>query len=130
MPASDHVNPYQLKLFMQAHELMDTESGDANYNTLRQSTQTHDRKLEESKMNWEDYNNNHYLGWTPDSGDHNLYESVQKKGVQKPVELYLDSNMGQYRPIIADGNHRTAVANDINPNMYLPVTYHPFKIKD
>lgn len=114
---------------MQAHELMDTESGDANYNTLRQSTQTHDRKLDESKLGWTDYNNEHYLGWTPDEDDSNLYESIQKKGVQKPVELYLDSNMGQYRPIIADGNHRTAVANDIDPNMYLPVTYHPFKIK-
>lgn len=129
MPASDHLQPYQLKLFMQAHELMDTESGDANYNTLRQSTQTHDRKLDESKLGWTDYNNEHYLGWTPDEDDSNLYESIQKKGVQKPVELYLDSNMGQYRPIIADGNHRTAVANDIDPNMYLPVTYHPFKIK-
>lgn len=114
---------------MQAHELMDTQSGDANYSTLRENSRTHERKLDESKMNWDDYHNNHYLSWTPDSGDHNLYESIQKKGVQKPVELYLDTNMGYYRPVISDGNHRTAVANDINPNMYLPVEYQPFKIK-
>lgn len=129
MAASNHLQPYQLKLFMQAHELMDTESGDAGGNTLRESTQTHARKLDESKMNWEDYNNEHFLSWTPDKDDSNLYESIQKKGVQKPVQIYLDKNMGQYIPMISNGNHRTAVANDINPNMYIPVEYDPFKIK-
>jgi len=130
MPASDHLQPYQLKLVMTAGELMDTDSSDAKLSTLRENSNIHDRKLEESKMNWEDYHNNHFLPWTPDSDDSNLYESIQKKGVQKPVEVYLSKNTGQYRPIITDGNHRTAVANDINPNMYIPVEYDHFKIKD
>lgn len=130
MPASDHLQPYQLKLFMTAGELMNIPSADAGFDSLAQNDHMRNRKMSEAKMGWDDYRNNHFLGWKPDADDSNLYESIKKKGIQKPVELYLDSDSGQYVPTINDGNHRTTVANDINPNMYVPIQYSHFTIKD
>ena len=109
---------------------MNIPSGDARMMPLANNDYMHKRKLEESKMGWSDYHNSHFLSWKPEDDDANLYESIQKKGIQKPVELYLSKEDGNFQPEIVDGNHRTAVANDINPNMYVPVSYHDFRIKD
>lgn len=131
MPASDHLQPYQLKLFMQAHELMNTPAGDAGgAKTLSEHHVIHDRKLRESKMGFNDEYRPTILGWTPDKDDSSLYESIQKKGVQKPVNLslFIDDN-GDYEPMINDGHHRISAANDINPNMYVPVEYSHFEVK-
>lgn len=109
---------------------MNIPSGDARMMPLANNDYMHKRKLEESKMGWADYHNSHFLSWKPEDDDANLYESIQKKGIQKPVELYLSKEDGKFQPEILDGNHRTAVANDINPNMYVPVSYNDFRIKD
>ena len=52
-----------------------------------------------------------------------LREDIKKNGVRSPVHLndrFLDKDGV---PSIMDGHHRVAIAHDLNPNMYIPVTY-------
>ena len=114
MSASDHVNSYQLKMFMQAHELMNVNAADTpRWDPLSKHQPMHDRKMQESKE-------------TP------LYNSIAEQGVQKPITLdtmsFNEDDPSDYEEVIRDGHHRVAAANDINPNMYIPVTYRPFKL--
>ena len=52
-----------------------------------------------------------------------LYESIKEHGVQSPVRVhdrYVDT---EGIPTIINGHHRIAAANDINPNMEIPIQY-------
>ena len=51
-----------------------------------------------------------------------LYDSIKANGVSKPV--YVSSN-SKYSQAIPDGHHRIASANDIDPNMLVPVEHSP-----
>lgn len=51
-----------------------------------------------------------------------LYDSIKANGVSKPV--YVSSN-SRYSQAIPDGHHRIASANDIDPNMLIPVEHSP-----
>lgn len=125
MAASDHVNPYQLKLFMKAHELMDIPSDDSGYSSLSRDEGLYDKKIEESHMNWNDYDDAHGLIFKPKPDESSLYDSISKRGVQTPVSVRLvqDSSENKYQPHLTNGNHRVAVAYDIDPEMYIGVNY-------
>lgn len=124
MSASDHVHPDQLRLFVQAKELM-------NYPTLEwQSTDTPttlrlDRnlryhKLKESKTGHE-YNSQAEIGSKNNKEKPSLYQSIREKGVQTPVSLTFNRRLQQNT--IDNGHHRIVAANDINPEMEIPVQY-------
>ena len=57
-----------------------------------------------------------------------LYDNIKKEGIKQPVAIWL----GKWTPRgeetrwsqeIQNGHHRIAIANDINPEMYIPVRY-------
>jgi len=63
----------------------------------------------------------------------NLYDSVADHGVINPVTLGFSSIFtsnrrnplfGGKKNYIIGGHHRVAAANDINPNMEVPIRYH------
>jgi ParB-like chromosome segregation protein Spo0J len=115
MSASEHLQPYQLKMFMQAHELMDVAAADTpKWDSLNVHQPMRERKLKESK-------------------ERKLYDSIAESGVQKPVTLdtmsFNEDDPSDFEEVIRDGHHRVAAANDINPNMYIPVEYRPFRIE-
>lgn len=127
MPASDHVNPKQLKLFMPAQELMnsvsdsvdraweyedvDPDTGDTVIVPEETMSDLWKIKLAESKAR----------GSFQKSS---LYDSIKKEGVQRHVTLQTNADgsltMGQ-------GHHRVAAAADISKRtgrqMYVPVIY-------
>ena len=121
MSASDHLHPAQMKLFMQAHELMSIPAVEGAGKPLSEHPRAHKMKLEESQMRWEDYAFVHGLADKPEEGTTSLHDSIKKHGVKTPVELWmLDDNS----TMVENGHHRIAAANDINPNMYIPVSYN------
>ena len=131
MPASDHVHPQQLRLFMPAKELHtaekvapweieemmrrgtpSSEQMDPNDRWVEETPdELWDRKLTESKRS------------AP--FDISRHEQISKHGILRPVVL----TGGQIR----DGYHRVAVANDLNPDTEVPVEHktrsepHDFK---
>ena len=130
MPAKDHLQGEQLRMFIPAHELLrmpsrDVFSEDYNYYdalkhgtplSLRDDDEVHYQKLEEAER----------------SG---LHSSIRKHGVQAPVHLaYVYPNMwdspfmggiptGKKILFLQDGNHRVSAAHDIDENMEIPVEY-------
>ena len=124
MSASDHIQPFQMKLFMQAKELMDLPSDDSwNSNSLSSDHGMTEEKLDESHLPWDDYDNAHGLIFEPTLGHDSLYDSIKKTGVQTPVQVRLARGDSAYKPFLTNGNHRTVVAHDIDPEMYVPVEY-------
>lgn len=124
MSASEHLNPNQLCLFMQARELMDVptpEWGDGNddYRTMRQDVDLYHGKLEESKHGYEHDTFRNLKYDSKVRGKRNLYESIQREGVKSPVTLSHSGGLTS----IDDGHHRIAAANDIDPEMYISVRY-------
>lgn len=124
MPASNHLQPYQMKLFMQAKDFMDLtaghqEDGDyGDYRKLGDSPRLNARKLIESKIGSA---SNTYRD--APTGKDTLYESIKKEGVTSPVSLWVTPQDGEWRTMINDGHHRVATAYDINPEMWVPVQY-------
>ena len=121
MAASDHLQNHQLSMFLPARELMNYTAGDVenfsgDYMPLSQSPHVRSRKLAESKE---------YAGWdAKPKQKESLYDNIKKRGVSSPVELKLPRKNGLSPNIqIWDGNHRVVAANDIDPNMEIPVRY-------
>ena len=122
MPAHEHLQPYQMSLFMQAKDLMNIKAGDTDssgeYTPMSSSTNVYARKLSESKT-----------GSAPSTlfekkkGKESLYESIKKEGVTTPVSIRLNPGNNGWEEQINDGGHRVASAHDINPEMYIPVEY-------
>ena len=54
-------------------------------------------------------------------GKRSMYQSIKAEGVKSPVLLGYDMKTDQ--STIRDGHHRIAAANDIDPEMYVPVRY-------
>ena len=119
MAAKEHLYGEQLRMFIQAHELMDIPSRDVDDGlelrdkylpkTLSEDDDIRHEKIEEAE----------------DSG---LMDSVRDHGVLKPVNLGfvnpVKENIKTSKELyILDGNHRIAAANEIDPNMHIPVTY-------
>jgi ParB-like chromosome segregation protein Spo0J len=89
----------QLAMFMPAHELYKMPMMDASNYSSRKDMIT--SKLRDNVV----------------SG---LQKSIQKEGVQKPVEVYHDDS-GRY---LQNGHHRVIGANKVDPKMLIPVEHH------
>lgn len=110
MSASDHLHPFQMKLFMQAKELIHLPAGDHDDELpMTEAPELREEKLNRAKT-------------YPRTGK-TLYEDIKESGVKNPVSLYLDKGDDQWEQVISNGHHRIASAYDINPEMWLPVTY-------
>lgn len=123
MAASDHVHPDQLRLFVQAKELMDYPTFEWQFlhpTTLRLDRNLRHHKLKESKTGHE-YNTQAEIGSKNNKEKPSLYQSIREKGVQSPISLTFNRKLQQNT--IDNGHHRIVAANDINPEMYLPVRY-------
>jgi hypothetical protein len=111
-----------MKLFMTAGELMDHPSGDTDYHEPMSENFTglFEEKLEESIHGPETGTH----GFHAFDGEETLYNSVKKHGVKNPVEISYSGD----KEMLTDGHHRVAAAYDINPQMFIPVTYedNPF----
>ena len=129
MAAHEYLQGEQLSMFIPARELMDYTAGDpehfsGGYLPLSQSPNVRSRKLRESKE---------YGGWGANPRhQESLYDNIKKRGVSYPVELKMSYKKGEFGRItnslspntqIWDGNHRVVAANDIDPNMEVPVRY-------
>jgi len=118
MAAQEHLSG-QLSMFIPARELMNytaghTEGYDDKYLLLSKSPGVIKRKLQESKSGGAS------LTYLPKKrGQDSLYDSIKKEGVTSPVELRVRKHDVQ----INDGHHRVVAANDINPDMEVPVRY-------
>lgn len=124
MAASDHLQHEQLRLFVQAKELMDypTYEGQSAYHdgdptTLRSNTNLQSRKLRNAKAGYEHYTHGSELP----KGGKTLYQSILEKGVEHPILLSYHKTL--QADTIINGHHRIAAANDINPEMYLPIRH-------
>lgn len=122
MSASDHLNPDQLRLFMQAKELMDTQTRewlperDMAPRTMREDLGLYSGKLRET------HEGSEHDSFAPkERGKKSFYQSIEAEGVKTPV--LLRQVMTTDQPSIWDGHHRIAAANDINEDMYIPVRY-------
>lgn len=116
MAAKDHLQGEQLRLFMQARELMDvpTEEWSHEYRTMNEDDSLYFGKLEESASGYE-----HDTYNEAEEGQSSLYDSIKKEGVKSPVTLRYSGGL----TVIDNGHHRIAAANDINHEMYIPVRY-------
>lgn len=122
MPASRHLNPNQLKLFATAREIMDFPAGDSGDDdesewgaSLADSPALAKRKLLESKTGTEneaETRRNQY--------QESLHDSIRKHGVITPV-LVQQTDVGN--TWLLNGHHRVTTAYDINPDMYIPLSY-------
>lgn len=124
VPASDHIQPFQMKLFMQAKELMDTPSDEAWGKTLNDAHDLREAKLDEANMDWDEYDDVHGLIFNPLPGEENLRDSIAKRGVRNPVKVRLHKDdVWGWTPRLTNGNHRVVAAHDVDPEMYIPVSY-------
>jgi len=116
MSASEHLNPAQLRLFMQAKELMNVHTLErgSSFRTMNDDASLYLAKLKESVSGYE-----HDTYNTAKKGQENLYDSIKKEGVKSPVTLSDTAGLLN----IENGHHRIAAANDINEDMYIPVRY-------
>lgn len=124
MSAADALHPFQMRLFMQANELMDLPAGDSKplpsggpNQSLRQDINLQNRKREENTLpppRWK----------APRLADPHLGEDVKAQGVIQPVSLYYRPEYGHTAPQIDDGHHRVVAAYDANPESWVPVRYH------
>ena len=117
MSSSDHVSPHQLAMFMPAGKLRDPEQfihGDVDHNLHgdHNTDTVFVDKLRESKGLTTRYTSNNT----------NIYDSIKEKGVQEPVVLDPDA-ASRGKGYLVNGHHRVAAANDIDPNMEVPVRY-------
>lgn len=120
MSASNHLNPKQLKLFMTAGELMDHPAGDDfdAWRPLSANDDLYEQKVSESRFGPSDSTHGNIAGYEEPT----LEQSIKEHGVQTPIELDFVS-ADDDTPVISDGHHRIAIANHINPNMYIPINY-------
>lgn len=127
MPASDHLHPYQMKLFMQAKELADIRASDSPFSihSLSESSSLYKNKLQESK---EGTAHDARIKAKPEQ--QTLHQSIAKDGVRSPVQIAAyreDTEDGGEGPnweeFLRNGHHRVAAAYDIDPEMYIPVQY-------
>ncbi len=131
MSSSDHVNPQQLAMFMPAGELVALDkSSDARLGR--------EQNLWEAQQPWTrilydqvDRHGNNLIDDTPDGDPGTMHDSIRNRGVVEPVvvDTFIDSpNYGPDGTMaLHEGNHRVAVAYDIDPNTEVPVTHREFR---
>jgi hypothetical protein len=75
---------------------------------------------------WTGSTNNPYervVGYERHQESESLYDSIERTGVQKPIHLGRQFGL-ENKPQVVGGHHRLASANDINPDMLVPVLHH------
>lgn len=120
MASSDHLSPYQYKLFMQAKDLMNITAGDSGFKgSLASEPILRNLKLNMAKKN------SAFSPWRDAAkGEKTVYESIKERGVVSPVSIGLrQTDTTDAEEYINDGHHRVSVANDIDPEMYIPIHY-------
>jgi len=141
MSSSDALHPQQLQMFMPARELLAMTPSD--YNPNRSTSRTVDdmwaNKLEESKED-KFYPKIHADGSvdTRVRQDYNsLHASIASEGVLKPVQVTRTAaDFGEGTPrahlrnqaVLFEGHHRVAAANDIDPQMEVPVDHYSVRV--
>lgn len=121
MAAQDNLNPNQMRLFMQAKELMNTLSGHVATGSDRYAPMSQAPGLFKSKLHESKVGSAASTMFSKKRGKDSLYQSIQKEGVKTPIRLRMHQETKTEQ--INDGHHRVAAAYDINPEMYLPVSY-------
>lgn len=117
----EHLKGEQLEMFMPAHRLMDMPSGDTaltmegDPQSLDEDYATNQNKLDEAKTGGV-----RDARYKAKEDSPTLYSDIKKRGVVDPV--FVGWNM-HGKNQIWDGNHRIAVAHDINPQSEIPVQY-------
>ena len=137
MSASDHLHP---KLFMTATELMtDTAGFDsqdwavpfgkskispayAGQSNVAEANNTDNlvdiKRAENSAPHDESPFGTDYE--TINEGE-TLTDSIKRQNIKNPVLLAFSNKHKKW--VIGNGQHRAVAANDINPDMYVPVSY-------
>ena len=120
MAASDNLSHKQLAMYMTAKELKEGVNQSADPGG-RYMDHLWDYKLTEAKTGA--IRNARYRPTRKRKGN-TLYESIEKEGVRKPVEVVhhlQDSKYYKKGMQLSEGHHRVAAAYAINPNMIIPV---------
>lgn len=134
MPASDHVHPQQLRMFIPAGELMDPKQYGVHAFEHFEGESTKDvqtRKLEESKQPYATD-----TGEQPHGGG--IWNSLSSGAqIQKPIRLVGQADLKEQhdegiirmrkgvnpQALVRDGMHRIAAAADVDPKMEVPVQW-------
>ena len=148
MAASEHLNP---KLFMTAKELMDTTAG---YDAEDWSVPFSKSKINPSFQGYSHVLATHEMESLPDikraenavphdegmfgtdystiNEGETLTNSIKRQGVKNPVNLSFSKDSNRW--VMMDGQHRAVAAHDVNPDMYIPLSYNfkdnPDNLKD
>jgi hypothetical protein len=149
MSASNHLHP---KLFMTARELMETTPGydnedwskpigtgnvDPEWKEMGHLTETHTMdKVADIKRAENNAPHDEGMFGTDEHTNEgeSLMDSIKRQGIVNPVRMRFSGRDNTF--VLTDGQHRVVAANDINPNMYVPLDYDfgsdagQFKYKD
>lgn len=125
MAAKNNINPDQLKMFMTPKEIMSSHENWDRLPNDPDGSKLYARKLHEAKTEPTPEANKYEI-WAAGKSDfigpqipptyRTLYESIKAEGVKNPVHLSPNYVVG--------GHHRIAAANDIDPNMLIPVKHY------
>jgi hypothetical protein len=147
MSASDHLQPRQLTLFERAGDLVDpTKFNHADRFPYITAKSTLDplfgdyesmakTKVKESKA-WDAHPEEVDESTLADPDgpvlrrkEHpSLRQDIKRRGVQTPINISFDPQEDvedRSIPTISNGHHRIFAANDINPDMEVPVSWGP-----
>lgn len=111
MSAAHSVSPYQLSMFMPAHELYGMPSLD---------TSGYGGDVEAMRSAKRDTN---AVG--------RIERDIATSGVRKPVQIHHGNDPeihrfrgGEKGPVVANGNHRVVAAYDVDPAMEVPIEHY------
>ena len=136
MSSRDACNPQQLQMFMPAKQLIDLpfyepdreliEAPDEEWIDVdgESSWEGGGEYLEDDDQFWERKLDESYASHYSFGADKDLRDDIQESGqVKMPVKLTIeDTNLGLWTRI-RQGHHRIAAANEINPDMEVPIRY-------
>jgi len=131
MSSSDRLNPQQLQMFMPAKHLIELPFFEPDREWIEAETEEYidvdgitrveggGDYLEDDDQFWERKLDESY-GYSHQS----LHDDIQESGqVKVPVKLTIeDTNLGTMKRI-RQGHHRIASANEVNPDMEVPIRY-------
>lgn len=121
MSALDHTNPDQLRMFVPAHEIVNSWGlADQRINQPREEVMA--GKVAESKVGSVYVTHGHRK---PSFAEETHYESIRREGVKEPVSAYkhIDVGEGQRPALLGEGHHRVAASYDIDPSREIPVSW-------
>lgn len=123
MSASNHVNPYQMKLFYDAEDLMNMRANDSKwdeYEPLSEHNQPIPLSAQPSLIQQKNEESDGPVYYDDDTDEYaqgSLRQSIATEGIKTPVRVtFLPTG----EPILMNGHHRTVVAHGINPHMVVP----------